>query len=206
MGTRSEPRVLLIIAPSGGGKTTCVKIFGKNFDMQLSESVHVDSAVFRDFLAPYKAIIDNGIANNGIWFRAWPSHQPGAKRAKDRLKAKAVEAKKDLIVSNTGSSIKKLIKEIEGYKEDGYIINLLGIFANPQEIYARGVAREVHEGKRYTRDIEKHRAAFDAFVPAVEAVNGTFCLVRNSTGQAPTLYREGKGGEVITFDLAEALT
>merc|ERR1712232_1370310 len=170
--TREQPRVLFVIAPSGGGKTTCVKIFGKNFGMELKETVHVDSAVFRDFFQPYHSIIKNGQANEGIWCRAWPSHQPGAKRAKNKLKDKAVAARKDLVVSNTGAEVKKLLKEIESYKEEGYVVNLLGVFADAEEVMARGIAREVHEGTGYTRDIQKHKLAFEAFAPAIGVING----------------------------------
>ncbi|CAE8618055.1 unnamed protein product [Polarella glacialis] len=67
------------------------------------------------------------------------------------------------------------------------------------------MARELHEGKRYNRDIRKLRVTFDAFAPAVRACNGVWCLVKNSQGAAPEVYESGQGEQPIYFNLEAAL-
>jgi len=193
------------VAPSGGGKTTVLRTFAHRFGVQPDEAVLADGSIFRDFHAQYRAILGNGKANGGIWARAWPAAKGVVVSAKKRILKEASAAKKDLLISDTGSEASKLVQAIERLKEQGYAVSLCGIFADPEEILKRGIGREVVDGKKYNRDAGKLRKTFDAFAPAVGAVNGTFCLVLNRQGCPPELYREGGGGEEIEFVLEDAL-
>mmetsp|Transcript_93548 Transcript_93548/g.243670 ORF Transcript_93548/g.243670 Transcript_93548/m.243670 type:complete len:107 (-) Transcript_93548:85-405(-) len=94
---------------------------------------------------------------------------------------------------------------MHGLIEQGYTVHFCGVFAAPREIIARGVAREVGEGKRYNRSEKKLCQTFDAFAPAARAANGKFCIVRNSSGRSPEVYMEGRGGAEISFSLEQGL-
>ncbi|CAE8669401.1 unnamed protein product, partial [Polarella glacialis] len=109
---REKPKALFVIAPSGGGKTTVLRTHAARFDMNPAEAVLIDSAVFRDFHAQYKAFVDNGLSNQGIWFRAWPAAKDVLVKAKKRILVAASEAKKDLLISDTGSDAQKLADAI----------------------------------------------------------------------------------------------
>lgn len=203
--SRSEPRALLVVAPSGSGKTSVGPSYAGHFDMKPEEMVIVDSKTFLDFHAQYCALLHNGIANQGIWFRSWPAAKQAISKAKDTMLDAATSKKNDVLVSETGANVEKMLKVIDKLKEQGYIVNLCGIFASAQEIIDRGVAREVRVGKRFNRDLRKLCKSFDAFAPAVKAINGRFCLVRNSQGKSPDIHLEGCGGTSISFNLDEAL-
>lgn len=71
----------------------------------------------------------------------------------------------------------------------------------------RGVARELLEGKRYNRDLDKLRSTFDAFGPAIQLANGAYKVVRNSQGQEPCVQFEGTGsdGGMMTPGIKDAL-
>eukprot|EP00929_Paragymnodinium_shiwhaense_P070949 TRINITY_DN36035_c0_g1_i1.p1 TRINITY_DN36035_c0_g1~~TRINITY_DN36035_c0_g1_i1.p1 ORF type:complete len:1318 (-),score=384.14 TRINITY_DN36035_c0_g1_i1:211-4164(-) len=200
---RDAPRALFVVAPSGGGKTTVLK--SVDFGMKIEECVLADSAIFRDFHAQYKSLLDNGLSNKGIWHCAWPAVKDVVSKAKKRIWTMASEQKQDLLVSDTGSDAAKLVKSVQELKGKGYTVHLCGVFADPHEIMQRGVAREVGEGKRYNRSVSKLKQTFDAFAPVVKEVNGDFRLVKNASGLKPEVYKEGRGGDDITFDLKRAL-
>ncbi|CAE8625148.1 unnamed protein product [Polarella glacialis] len=118
---REKPKALFVIAPSGGGKTTVLRTHAARFDMNPAEAVLIDSAVFRDFHAQYKAFVDNGLSNQGIWFRAWPAAKDVLVKAKKRILVAASEAKKDLLISDTGSDAQKLADAIVKLKESSWL-------------------------------------------------------------------------------------
>lgn len=202
---RERPRALFVVAPSGGGKTTVLRTNAWRFDMKVDEAVFADSAAFRDRHGQYRALVENGKRNDGIWFNAWPAVKGVAVSSKKNIVETAKEAKKDLLMSDTGTEPDKLVKNMNGLIKQGYTVHFCGVFAAPQEIIARGVAREVGEGKRYNRSEKKLCQTFDAFVPAAGAANGKFCIVRNSSGKSPEVYMEGDGGAEISFSLEKGL-
>eukprot|EP00927_Polykrikos_kofoidii_P061019 TRINITY_DN55908_c0_g1_i1.p1 TRINITY_DN55908_c0_g1~~TRINITY_DN55908_c0_g1_i1.p1 ORF type:complete len:1135 (-),score=175.71 TRINITY_DN55908_c0_g1_i1:206-3610(-) len=202
----SVPKALVAVAPSGGGKTTVVGACAHWLDFDVFSAVVIDGAVFQNCHAQYSALIANGLANKSIWQRAWSAMKGVVGEAKERMLKAAIAAKQNVILTNTGSDVERLLQIILGLRNDGYVVSLCGIFANPAEIVSRGVARELRHGKTFNRDPEKLRRCFDAFAPVVRALNGKFCLVRNRDGRnRPELYMRGEGGSDIVFSLEEGL-
>jgi len=203
--TRVRPRAVFFVAPSGGGKTSLMSIYVERFDLKLSESVLVDGTTIREAHGQSSAIVANGQANQGIWYRAWPAVKKNVSRTKKQIFDAAMERRKDMLISDTGAETAKLVEDIEKLKSNGYTVSVCCIFAKPEEIIARGVAREIEDGKRYNQDVNKLGKSFESFAPAIRAANGTYCLVRNSSGKAPELHREGHGGDEIDFSLEASL-
>lgn len=202
--SRDQPSALFVVSPSGGGKTTVLKNFAAKFGVHVEESVVADGAIFRDCHPQYDELIKSGHANGGIWYSAWPAVKKVVSNAKKQIIDSAMKAKQDLCISDTGSDLMKLTRLIEKLKAVGYKVHMLGVFAEPQTIITRGVEREVEEGKRYIRDVKKLCTTFDNFAPAIQTINGNFCLV-NAQGKSPQLFKDGAGGMQITFNLKEAL-
>lgn len=69
---------------------------------------------------------------------------------------------------------------IRSLEKTGYTVHVLCVVANPHDVIERGVARELNEGKRYNRDVNKLCQTFDAFGPAIAAANGEYKVVGNS--------------------------
>mmetsp|Transcript_2311 Transcript_2311/g.4828 ORF Transcript_2311/g.4828 Transcript_2311/m.4828 type:complete len:1317 (-) Transcript_2311:48-3998(-) len=203
--SKVKPKALYIVAPSAGGKTHVMQKLAGSFGIQLQQAVSIDSAVFRDCHPQYRALINNGRANHGLWYRAWPAAKGVLSKAKSRLQKEAMANKQDMLISDTGHDAGKLLKSIEDLKAQGYNVSLCGIFADPQEILARGLARELDDGKRYNRSLEKLMQTFNVFAPAVQAVNGQFWIVSNLVGRQPEVYMKGMGGRAIEFNLKAAL-
>lgn len=207
--SRAQPRGVILLAPSACGKSTALKSLPEAFfNIKRDEAVSIESGEYRDEFPPYKALIDNGLANDGIWFRGWPVAKEAMSKLKKKLLDVAIQKRKDVMISDTGSETEKLMNTISKLKGDGYIVNVCGIFAHPREIMERGIAREVMDGKRYNRDMSRVEKGFRVFPMAIRAINGKFCLMRNSNQKgapAPQIYLQGDGGSVITFSLAEAL-
>jgi len=202
---REKPRALIVMSPSGGGKTTVLHAYASKFGMDEKETVEIDGSAFRDCHAQYKAVLENGKKNCGIWWSAWPAFKSIFSLVKKGFFAKAIKGRQDILMADTGVELSKTLKQVEELKEAGYGVHFLGIFAEPAEIIARGIARELEDGKRYNRDLKKLCKTFEAFAPTIAAVNGDYILASNRQGQSPVVFKEGKGGESITFTLQDAL-
>lgn len=198
---QESPQALCLCAPSGCGKTSMMKTALDHFNMNTDEAVFADSGQFRDCHQQYKALVDNGIANDGIWYHAWPCAKGVVGKMKKRILAEAMASKRPVIFSDTGADLKKLLQILWQFRDADYTVHFLGMFADPKEIVARGIARELEDGKRYNRDMAKMSATFDSFAPAIKEVNGRYCLLRNRTGCSPELFSSGNGGEEVTFDV-----
>jgi len=203
--SRASPSALLVVGPSGSGKSRVIDLCAGEFGGNPQQAVVVDSEAFKECHAPYRALLENGRANQSIWFRSWPAAKGAIAKAKSHLLDSASKLKKDLLISDTGSESERLLATIAHLQAQGYVVNLCCIFADPEEIVIRGVARELSAGKRYNRDLKKLRKSFDAFQPAIRAINGEYKIVRNTQGKQPEIYMQGRGGSVVDFDLAQAL-
>merc|ERR1712099_139097 len=101
--------------------------------------------------------------------------------------ATALEQKQDLVISNCAKDSAGITKLVNRVKNEGYVVHLLGIYAEPEKIIERGVARELIDGKRYNRNIQKIKATFDNLGPAIGLINGSFKIVYNGDSQEPKI-------------------
>jgi len=205
--SQQAPKALIVMAPSAGGKTTVVTKLADSYGIDIKRSVRADGAIFRDFHKQYALVCENGVANDGLWFNAWPAAKKIVQTAKKSVLKKAMEKKQDLVISDTGSEVEGLQKLKSLLKEGGYLVCLVGIYADPQAILKRGIAREIGEGKRYNRSIEKLKATFEHFEPAISLIDGPYKIVMNAQGQPPSVKLEGNGynGRPVPPTVAKAL-
>eukprot|EP00928_Gymnodinium_smaydae_P057629 TRINITY_DN40848_c0_g1_i1.p1 TRINITY_DN40848_c0_g1~~TRINITY_DN40848_c0_g1_i1.p1 ORF type:complete len:379 (+),score=72.17 TRINITY_DN40848_c0_g1_i1:49-1185(+) len=187
---REAPKALYVMAPSAGGKTSVCTKFAASYGINLDEAVRADGAMFREYHKQYDLVCENGKANNGLWYNAWSAAKKVVQNSKKDVIRQAVENKQDLVISDTGSDTAASAAKLMA---DGYSTHVLGIHADPKEICARGVARELGEGKRYNRNLKKIVQTFDMFAPAIQAINGEYKIVLNSTGREPVAQLEGTG-------------
>lgn len=201
---QAVPKALIVMAPSAGGKTTVVRKFASSYGLAPDAAVHADGAIFRDYHAQYSRLCENGTANSALWFNAWPAAKAVVQSAKKEVLRKAFATKQNILVSDTGAELDSLQGLVTKLKDASYEVCLLGIYADPQAILTRGIAREIEEGKRYNRSIEKLRATFDNFSAAISMVDGAFKIVHNPQGGQPSATFEGQGG-ALPPALAEKL-
>lgn len=173
-------------------------------DVNEAEAVHADGALFREHHEQYLRVCENGKANGGLWYNAYPAAKDICTRGKDEVVAAAVRNRQDLFVYDTGEKAPKMAPKL---RAAGYQIHLLGIYADPLQILARGCARELEDGKRYHRSVPKLIAAFNCFLPAIKAVDGTFKIFENPTNEQPRLALEGMGcnGGQVPAAVSDAL-
>eukprot|EP00439_Symbiodinium_sp_Y106_P046416 s2187_g5.t3 len=101
--------------------------------------------------AGYRWLCENGTANSALWFNAWPAAKAVVQAAKKEVLRKAFDMKQNILVSDTGAELDSLQGLVTKLKDASYEVCLLGIYADPQAILTRGIAREIKEGKRYNR-------------------------------------------------------
>ncbi|CAK9102674.1 unnamed protein product [Durusdinium trenchii] len=188
-----SPKALLVMAPSAGGKTTVVSQLCSTFGLEQDRAARADGALFRDVHRQYRLLCENGVANDGLWYNAWPAAKAVVQEAKKEVFRRAMVQKQELIVSDTGSEVKGLKALIQELQCGGYQVSLLGIYADPSAILARGIAREIHEGKRYNRSLDKLKKTFENFRTAISLVDGAYKIVHNAQGQDPEVVLEGQG-------------
>lgn len=205
--SREKPKALIVMAPSAGGKTTVVTRLAGSFGIEIEKSVRADGAIFRDFHQQYALLCENGVTNGGIWFNAWPAAKSIVQKAKKLVLKDALEKKQDLVISDTGAEVESIEKLTSMLKKGGYLICLVGIYADPQAILQRGIAREIGEGKRYNRSIPKLRQTFEHFGAAISMIDGPFKIVQNAHGQEPAVKLEGTGynGAAVPQDVQKVL-
>lgn len=190
---RDIPKAVVVVAPSAGGKTTVAKALAPSFGIEWDRVVMADGAVFREGHEQYTKVCANGKANNGLWSRAWPAAKTLVQSMKKEVIEAAIANRQDLVLSDTGQDVKSLKALMRHLREAGFVVCLLGVYANAQEIFDRGVKREVADGKRYNRNFKKIQATFDSFIPAIQATDGPFKLVLNQQGHQPVVMLEGTG-------------
>ncbi|CAL1147712.1 unnamed protein product [Cladocopium goreaui] len=165
------------MAPSAGGKTTVLSHLADAFGVSLSTCAKCDGAIFRDFHDQYRLICENGVANHGLWYNAWPAAKSVVQRAKKEVLRLAMARKQELVVSETGAELENLTSLVAELQKNGYKVSLLGIFADPRSIMERGIAREIIDGKLYNRSLKKLKATFQNFGKAIALVDGSFKIV-----------------------------
>eukprot|EP00931_Biecheleriopsis_adriatica_P096646 TRINITY_DN702_c0_g1_i1.p1 TRINITY_DN702_c0_g1~~TRINITY_DN702_c0_g1_i1.p1 ORF type:complete len:709 (-),score=147.55 TRINITY_DN702_c0_g1_i1:75-2144(-) len=205
--SREAPKALIVMAPSAGGKTTVVTMLADSFGIDIDKSVRADGAIFRDYHKQYAMVCENGVANDGLWYNAWPAAKSIVQKAKVDVLKDAMNNKQDLVISDTGAEVDRLEELVASLKGGGYLVSLVGIYADPKAILQRGIAREIGEGKRYNRSIDKLKQTFEHFGAAISVVDGPFKIVHNAQGQKPQVTLEGNGcnGGQLPKDVAEAL-
>mmetsp|Transcript_88383 Transcript_88383/g.175731 ORF Transcript_88383/g.175731 Transcript_88383/m.175731 type:complete len:404 (-) Transcript_88383:31-1242(-) len=204
---RERPRALLMLAPSAGGKTSLAPRFAGEFSMSLEGSVHADGGIFRSFHGQYAAAVEHGKVCGSMWYHVWPAAKSVVQMAKRKVIEAAMDGNQDLVISDTGSDLQKLLKLIRSLKDAGYEVGMLGLYASPADICARGINREMSEGKRYNRNLKQMQATFNQFVPVISAINGPFKIVHNARDQEPDVTLEGRGfaGSSVPQKLADDL-
>lgn len=177
------------------------------FGVSLSTCAKCDGAIFRDFHDQYRLICENGVANHGLWYNAWPAAKSVVQRAKKEVLRLAMARKQELVVSETGAELENLTSLVAELQKNGYKVSLLGIFADPRSIMERGIAREIIDGKLYNRSLKKLKATFQNFGKAIALVDGSFKIVHNASGEEPKVVLEGCGfrGEALPQSLEEDL-
>jgi len=204
---RERPKALLMMAPSAGGKTSLAPRFAGDFSMNLDEAVHADGGIFRSFHNQYAAAVEHSKACGSLWYHVWPAAKSVVQAAKRKVIEAGMDGNQDLVISDTGSDLKKLLKLISTLKDAGYEVSMLGLYASPADIRTRGLDREMSEGKRYNRNLQNLRATFDQFLPVIGVINGSFKVVHNARDQQPDVTLEGRGfnGSAVPQELADNL-
>lgn len=184
----------------GNGKDWCRGwLCGEALGSEAFQECHVQHH------AQYHALPQHARANDGFWFRSWPVAKGAIAKAKPQILEAARKKGQDIMISDIGPEPAELRAFTNALKTDGYTANLCCIFADPQDIVQRGVAREFAAGKRCNRGLARLGKCFDAFPAAVRAVNSACMIVRNAHGHEQEVYLQGHGGSDIAFDLDRVL-
>jgi len=209
--SHQTPKALVVLAPSSGGKTSMCPLFAPKFGIDLTDVVSIDGSPLRLHHPQFTCCVANGASNAGVWHCAWPSIKKNMKQVKKQVFKLALEQCQDIIVTDTGSDVKALLKSIQELKTAGYSVSVLTLCGPSMEIMERGIRRELLEGKRYHRNLNKIRETWQALEPSIQAANGLFKVVYNRTGLEPSVVNEGRcldGGAVprlLWDDLSTAI-
>jgi hypothetical protein len=148
-------KCLLVLGPSATGKTYCLQYIADGrlpLDACYKRSFVLDGARFRDVSKSWtrlkKAAIDEGFTGYT------DGYDTCMKKATDALKLKLttrlLNEGANLIMPDTCSSPKSVIKKCAMLAEAGYTLDVLVVIAPKSVCIARGTAREQFEGKKYS--------------------------------------------------------
>jgi hypothetical protein len=148
-------RCLFVLGPSATGKTHTVRCIADGrlpIDSCYKDSFVLDGARFRDTSRVWTRLKAEAIADGHTGYAN--GYDTCMKKATDSLKAKLTERLlndgSNLIIPDTCSNAKSVIKKANMLRDAGYTLDVLVVVAPKNVCIGRGTSREQFEGKKYS--------------------------------------------------------
>lgn len=190
----APPTVTVTMGGPGSGKSTVLRLFEMG-----TGAVTVNSDDVKEQLPEFGRLRKEG------WRTASSAVQHESHIVMTQVLDRCLEEKLDFVYDRTGADKGDFLKEVLGFKEAGYTVNLIMPYLDPDTAVERAERRGRQTGRfvpeRLTRSIHQRVPANFA---AVAAVADTALLVDNSGAQPTTIFRKADGkGELLEEDLAD---
>ena len=174
---KGSPRVLYILGPAGAGKSCILEQAQSLLDIAIADFVEVEGDVLRDCYGAWQQELQ---FNSHIGYKDSMSIiSVHVDKVKSELITKAVDMRKNLLISKTGQNLKDFQREVQDFRELGYIIDVIGLVVSKSEAGTRARNR-AHENGRW------HEPSFKKWLNVMSSIR--------------FLMHDGRSDNCIVFD------
>mmetsp|Transcript_92003 Transcript_92003/g.269150 ORF Transcript_92003/g.269150 Transcript_92003/m.269150 type:complete len:810 (-) Transcript_92003:91-2520(-) len=181
-----QPQALWLIGPSASGKSTIAPVAASWVGVEDNDYVLVDGEAFRDSHLGYQEALVAGKQRGCVWWGAYVGIRENVNKEKQRMLAESVEASKNLIIPSTCLRQSQCVDVVKILLSRGYLVHIVGMYGDKEEIVSRGRKRAMDRGKRY--DPREFNLALQQFAPMLRLCNGRYfmvCSTRKEDSMSP---------------------
>lgn len=191
--TVAQPQAIWLIGPSASGKSTLAPKIAAWVGAEDQGYALVDGEPFRDSHRGYQAALTEGKQQGCVWWGAYVGIRENVNKEKQAMLEDAVEAKKNLVIPSTCLRSSQSVDVAEMLLGKGYLVHIVAVYGEKEEIVKRGRRRAMEKGKRY--DPREFELALQAFAPMLKLCNGQYRMVCTTiAGAEPCVATdEGQG-------------
>jgi len=170
-----QPQAIWLIGPSASGKSTLAPSAASWVGVEDGNFVMVDGEAFRDSHRGYQEALMEGKQRGCVWWGAYVGIRENVNKEKQGMLRAAVDASKNLVIPSTCLRKSQCVDVANMLCGRGYLVHIVGMYGQREEIVTRGRRRAMEKGKRY--DPREFGIALRQFAPMLRLCNGRYFMV-----------------------------